>query len=41
MQAKTIAIIIKIVELISNILVSRNHYKGGKSNDKSGSSKEK
>ena len=42
MQAKTIALILKIAEIISNILVStRNHNKGGNKNDQSGSSQKK
>jgi hypothetical protein len=41
MQAKTIEIIIKVVEIIANIFVSSKNEKGGHKNDGTGSSKKK
>jgi hypothetical protein len=40
MQAKTIEIILKVVEIIANVFVSSKN-KGGKKNDGTGSTKKK
>ena len=41
MQAKTIEIIIKVIEIIANIFVSSRKNKGGKKNDNRRSAEKK